>query len=76
MLSFVYQEMINLIVRLPIRRSPSVFMNAATWEYRTLDNSIFDVAKYTTLKQLSLLIPLMIRIYLPSILIFMQYIGN
>jgi hypothetical protein len=41
----VYQNMVNLVVRLSIRRCPSKFMNVTMWEHRTFDNKVFlDVA--------------------------------
>jgi len=36
---FIYQDSVNMIMRLPIG-SPSVFTNAAKWEHCTLDNLI------------------------------------
>jgi hypothetical protein len=56
MSSPMYQNMVNLIVRLPIRRRPSKFMNVTTWKHCTFDSKILDVAKLTTLTPLSLLI--------------------
>jgi hypothetical protein len=50
-----YQNMVNLITRLSIRRRPSEFMNVTVWEHRTFDNKILDVAKFTTPPPLSLL---------------------
>jgi hypothetical protein len=41
----VYQNMINLIVSLSIRRCPSKFMNDTPWEHRTFDNQIFGYDK-------------------------------
>jgi hypothetical protein len=35
--------------------NPSVFTNVAMWEHCTLNNQIFDVAKFTTLTSLPLL---------------------
>jgi len=47
--------MINLIVNLPPRRGPGVFMNGLVQEPYALKNQIFDVAKFTILTPLSLL---------------------
>jgi hypothetical protein len=52
----VYQNMVNLIVGFPIWRRPSIFMDDAMWEHRTFDPEVFDVAKFTNLTPLSLLI--------------------
>jgi hypothetical protein len=35
---FVYKDAMNLVLCLPIRRSPLVFMNVAMWEHYTLEN--------------------------------------
>jgi len=40
--AFFYQNLINLVTCFPIRRSQSVFMNAAMFEHCTLDR-VFDV---------------------------------
>jgi hypothetical protein len=32
--------MVNLVVRSPIRRCPSNFMNVTMWEHHTFDNKI------------------------------------
>jgi hypothetical protein len=56
MLSPVYQNMVNLIVGVPIWRCPSIFVNVAMWEHCTVDNEILDVAKFTTLTPLSVLV--------------------
>jgi hypothetical protein len=52
----IYQIMANLIVGFPIWGCPSVFMNVAMREHCIFDSEIFDVAKFTTLTPLSLLI--------------------
>jgi hypothetical protein len=31
--SFVYQYVVTLIVRFPVRRIPSIFMHVAVWEH-------------------------------------------
>jgi len=36
----VYQYVINLVVGLPIRRSPGVFMNVSVQEHHGLNNKI------------------------------------
>jgi hypothetical protein len=33
--------MVNLIVGIPIRKRPSIFMDAAMWEHRTFDSEVF-----------------------------------
>jgi hypothetical protein len=52
----IYQNMVNLIVRLPIRRCPSKFMKVRCGNIVLLTVRYFDVAKFTTLTALSLLI--------------------
>jgi hypothetical protein len=52
----IYQNMVSLTVGVPIWRRPSIFMNVAMWKNCTFDNDILDVAKFTTLSPLSLLI--------------------
>jgi hypothetical protein len=52
----VYQDMVNLIVGVPIWRCPSIFMNVAMWEHCTFDNETLDMAKFTTLIPLSLIV--------------------
>jgi hypothetical protein len=52
----ILQNMINLIGRLFIRGRPSEFMNVTVWEHLTFDNKNLDVAIFTTLIPLSLLI--------------------
>jgi hypothetical protein len=47
---------INLVVHLSIRRGPGVFMDAAVREIVLLTTKFLDVAKFTTLTPLSLLI--------------------
>jgi len=37
----IYEYVINLVVRLSIRRGPGVFMNVSVGEHRTLNNQIF-----------------------------------
>jgi hypothetical protein len=37
--------MVNLVVRLSIRKCPSKFMNVTVWEHRTSDNKIFGCGK-------------------------------
>jgi hypothetical protein len=41
MLSPIYHHVINLVVVLPIRRGPEVFINVSAQEYRALHNSVF-----------------------------------
>jgi hypothetical protein len=41
----IYQNMVNLVVRLSIRRRPIEFMNVTMWEDRTFDNKIFGCGK-------------------------------
>jgi hypothetical protein len=55
MSSPVYQNVVSLIVRLPIRRRPSNFVNVTMCKHRTFDR-FFYVAKLTTLTPLLLLI--------------------
>jgi len=45
----VYQYVINLAVSLPIRRGPGILTNVSVRDYRTLNNQIFDMAKFTVL---------------------------
>jgi len=56
--SFIYQDVINLIVCFPIRRSASVFMNAATWEHCTLTIRCFGVARFADLTTCKLSFPI------------------
>jgi hypothetical protein len=51
----IYQFVINLVVRLPLRIGQSVLMNVSVREHRALNGLIFDVAKFTILAPLSLL---------------------
>jgi hypothetical protein len=48
-----YQNVLNLIVRISTRRSPSALFNVVMWEHCTGDNCIFEHAKFTTLTPLS-----------------------
>jgi hypothetical protein len=48
--------MVNLIVGFPVWRHPNIFMDVAMWEHRTFDSEVLDVAKFTNLTPLSLLI--------------------
>jgi hypothetical protein len=49
--------MVNLIVGFLIWRCPSIFVDVAMWEHRMFDSLRFlDVAKFTNLTSLSLLI--------------------
>jgi hypothetical protein len=50
----VYQNMVNLIVGVPIWRCPVIFMDVAMWEHCTFDLRCLGVAKFTTLTPLSL----------------------
>jgi hypothetical protein len=43
--SLIYQDMVNLIVGVPIWSCPSIFMNVAMWEHCTFDNEIFRCGK-------------------------------
>jgi hypothetical protein len=52
--SLLYQDVIILSICL-LFRSPSVFMNVETWEICILDNRFFDVTKFTSVTQISLL---------------------
>jgi len=38
MSTFIYQDVICLIMRLSIWRNPSLFMNVAIWGHYTLEN--------------------------------------
>jgi hypothetical protein len=49
----VYHFVINLVVSIPLRRGPGVFMNVSMWEHHALNNKIFEVAKFTVLKSVS-----------------------
>jgi hypothetical protein len=51
----IYQNMVNLVVRSPIRRCPSNIMNVTMWEH-LLTVRFLDVAKLTSLTPLSLLV--------------------
>jgi hypothetical protein len=55
MRSPVNQNMVDMIVYLPIRRCHSKFINVTMWEHCTFDSKFFDVTKFTTLTPLSLL---------------------
>ena len=46
MSSPVYQYMINIVVSIPIRRCPGVFMNVPVREDRALDKEIFWCGKF------------------------------
>jgi hypothetical protein len=41
----IYQNMVNLVVHLSIRRRPSEFMNVMVWEHCTFDDKIFGRGK-------------------------------
>jgi hypothetical protein len=41
----IYQDVVNLVVCLSIRRRPSEFMNVMMWEHLTFDNKIFGYGK-------------------------------
>jgi hypothetical protein len=56
MSSPIYQNMINLVVHLSIRRCSSEVMDVTLWEHCTLTIRFLDMAKFTTLTPLSLLI--------------------
>jgi hypothetical protein len=43
--SFIYQGIINLVMRFPSRTSPNVLMNVAVWKHCTLDR-FFGGAKF------------------------------
>jgi hypothetical protein len=45
MLSPIYQNMVNLVVHLSIRRRSSEFINVAVWEHHTFGNNIFGCGK-------------------------------
>jgi len=51
----VYQYVISLVVSLPIRGGPSLYMKVSVLEHHIIDNQIFYVAKFTTVTPLSLL---------------------
>jgi hypothetical protein len=55
MQSLIYQYMDNMVVNLPVKRGPGLFMNASVPEQCALNNKIFGVAKFTILTPLSLL---------------------
>jgi hypothetical protein len=50
----IYQNVIDLVVCLSIRRGPGVqvFMDAAMGEHGAFDNKFLDVAKFTTLNSI------------------------
>jgi TRAP-type C4-dicarboxylate transport system permease large subunit len=48
--------MVNLVVSLSIRRCANKFMNVMMWEHCTSASQFLDVAKFSTLTQLPLLI--------------------
>jgi hypothetical protein len=52
----IYQNMVNLIVGFPIWRRASTFMNLVMLEHCSFDSEFLDVAKFTTITPLSLLI--------------------
>jgi len=54
--SFIYHDVFILVECFSVKRSPSVFTTVAISEHCTLDNHIFDAAKFTILTPLSLLI--------------------
>jgi hypothetical protein len=67
--------MVNLIVGFPIWSRPCIFMNVAMWEHRTFD-SVLDVAKFTNLIPLSLLISC--KLFIPNCRfknVFLAYFG-
>jgi hypothetical protein len=41
----IYQNVVNLVVRLPIRKYPNKFMNVTMWGHRTFDSKIFGCDK-------------------------------
>jgi hypothetical protein len=41
----IYQNMINLVVRVPIRRYPGKSMNVTMWEHHTFDSEYFGRGK-------------------------------
>jgi hypothetical protein len=41
----IYQDVVNLVMRLPIRRGPGVLMNVPVLEHRALTTRFLDVAK-------------------------------
>jgi hypothetical protein len=43
-----YQNVIDLVVCLSIRRGPGVFMDAVIGDYGALTTKFLDVAKFTT----------------------------
>jgi hypothetical protein len=52
----VYQNMANLNVGFPIWKRPSIFMDVVMWNIVLLTLRFLDVAKFTNLTPLSLLI--------------------
>jgi hypothetical protein len=56
MSSPIYQNVIDLVVTLSIRRGPGIFMNAVMGKMVLMTTKFLDVAKFTTLTPLSLLI--------------------
>jgi uncharacterized membrane protein len=49
MTSPIYQNVINLVVHLSLKRGLGVFMNVTMKKHSTSDNKVLDVAKFTTL---------------------------
>jgi len=41
----MYQHMSNLVVSMPIRRGPGMFINVSVWAHHTLHNQIFWCSK-------------------------------
>jgi len=50
-----YQYVINLVLSLPIRKGPGVFLEVLVWNILLLKTKFLCVAKFTILTPLSLL---------------------
>jgi hypothetical protein len=70
----VYQNMVNLIVGFPIWRRPSIFLNVACGNIVLLTLRFLDVAKFTNLTAISLLISC--KLSFPIICLKMSYYLN
>jgi hypothetical protein len=54
--AYLPEYMVNLILGFLIWRRPIIFTDVAMWEHRAFYSEVLDVAKFTNLTQLSLLI--------------------
>jgi hypothetical protein len=68
----IYQNMVNLIVGFPIRTHPSIFMDVMMWNIVPLAVRSLDVAKFTILTPLSLLISC--KLYFPIVSLKMSFL--